>query len=334
MESEHEMADYSKRDRLQAVISGERADRPPVALWRHFPVDDQDPWALAEATGDFQDRYDFDFIKVTPSSSFCLRDWGVEDEWRGSTEGVREYTQRVIENVEDWRSLRPLQAEAPALRAQLECLAALRERYGDRVPFIQTIFNPLSQAKNLAGSERLKEHLHRDPAAVEAGLETITTTTLDFIAAAKERGIAGIFYAIQHASYTHFDPQGYERFGLRYDARLMEATESLWLNVLHLHGEALIFEVASELPAQIVNWHDRAAGPNLAEGKSVISGAVCGGIQQWDAMVVGTPDLVRQQALSALQSMHDRMVLGTGCVVPIVAPHGNIDAVRKAVDHS
>lgn len=326
------MADFSKRDRIQAVISGERADRPPVALWRHFPVDDQDPRALAETTGDFQDRYDFDFIKVTPSSSFCLRDWGVEDEWQGSTEGVREYTRRVVERIEDWRSLQPLEPEAPALRGQLDCLAALKERYGSRVPYIQTIFNPLAQAKNLAGAERLKEHLHRDPEAVEAGLETITRTTMDFIAAAKERGIAGVFYAIQHASYGHFDPQGYERFGLGYDRRLMEAAGDLWLNVLHLHGEALIFDVAAKLPAHIVNWHDRAAGPSLVEGKAMISGAVCGGIQQWEAMVVGTPELVLEQARSALSSMNHTMVLGTGCVVPIVAPHGNIKAARAAVE--
>jgi len=28
----------SHRQRLQASLSGEQPDRPPVALWRHFPV--------------------------------------------------------------------------------------------------------------------------------------------------------------------------------------------------------------------------------------------------------------------------------------------------------
>ena len=60
-----------KRERLQATLSGEPVDRPAVALWRHFPVDDQRPEDLAAATLEFQGLYDFDFVKVSPSSSFC-----------------------------------------------------------------------------------------------------------------------------------------------------------------------------------------------------------------------------------------------------------------------
>jgi uroporphyrinogen decarboxylase len=76
-----------KRERLQAAISGDKVDRPPAALWRHFPVDDQRPEDLAAATLEWQDLYDWDFVKVTPASSFCLMDWGVDDEWRGDPRG-------------------------------------------------------------------------------------------------------------------------------------------------------------------------------------------------------------------------------------------------------
>ena len=71
------MTEMSKQERLRATLSGERADRVPVALWRHFPGDDQDPDELAASTVAFQRQYDFDFIKVTPASSFCVRDWGL-----------------------------------------------------------------------------------------------------------------------------------------------------------------------------------------------------------------------------------------------------------------
>ena len=98
----------SHRGRLEACISGGNPDRPPIALWRHFPVDDQTPDGLAAATIAFQKDYDFDLVKVTPASSFCLRDWGVEDEWRGATEGTREYTRRRIKNPEDWLQLEGL----------------------------------------------------------------------------------------------------------------------------------------------------------------------------------------------------------------------------------
>ncbi len=153
----------TKRERLQAALVGEKADRVPVALWRHFPVDDQDPIALAEATLGFQAEYDFDFIKVTPSSSFCVRDWGVEDLWKGDPEGTRDYTRYVIDVPSDWARLRPLPAHRGSLAAQLRCLEYLKKKCGEEIPFIQTIFSPLSQAKHLAGEGRLLEHLRREP---------------------------------------------------------------------------------------------------------------------------------------------------------------------------
>ncbi len=76
------------RERMQACLKNNPAlDRPPVALWRHFPMDDQNPESLAAATLDFQRHYTFDLVKVTPASSFAIKDWGAEDAWEGSTEG-------------------------------------------------------------------------------------------------------------------------------------------------------------------------------------------------------------------------------------------------------
>lgn len=94
-----------KRERLKATLNGESVDRVAVSLWRHFPVDDQRPEDLAAATVEFQTLYDFDFVKVTPSSSFCLRDWGAEDEWTGDPEGTRGYTRRVVARADDWTTL-------------------------------------------------------------------------------------------------------------------------------------------------------------------------------------------------------------------------------------
>jgi uroporphyrinogen decarboxylase len=74
--------------------------------------------------------YDFDLVKVTPASSFCLKDWGVEDAWEGSTEGTRRYTRRVVQKPGDWESLPVLEPSAPHLAAQLACLRQIRARLG------------------------------------------------------------------------------------------------------------------------------------------------------------------------------------------------------------
>ena len=195
------MLEMTKRERLTAAIGGETVDQAPVALWRHFPGDDQRPADLAAATVAFQRQYDFDFVKVTPASSFCLRDWGSQDVWSGSMEGTRDYVSRPVQSPSDWSQLATLDPGRGALGAQLECLSLIADELAGEVPFIQTIFSPLAQAKNLVGKERLLVHLRRYPDEVHAGLETITETTVRFVAQAIETGGDGGFYAVQHAQH-------------------------------------------------------------------------------------------------------------------------------------
>ena len=327
------MAEMSKRERLQATVMGEPTDRVPVALWRHFPGDDQDPVELAASTLAFQAQFDWDFIKVTPASSFCVRDWGVEDTWLGNEEGTREYNHQPITRPKDWLELRQLEPDRGALGAQLRCLELIGEAVGEEVPFIQTIFNPLSQAKNLVGKQNLVAHLRQDPGAVRAGLDTITATTVRFIEAARDRGIDGIFLAVQHASYQLMNENEYREFGIPFDRRLLEAASGLWLNVLHLHGNRVMFDLLGEYPVQAVNWHDRETLPSLREGQGRIKGAVLGGLRQWDTMLRGTPEEVRLEAEEAIQQTGGRrFILGTGCVTPITAPWANLRAARGVVD--
>jgi uroporphyrinogen decarboxylase len=324
----------TKAERLQAAIAGELADRPPVALWRHFPVDDQDPVLLAQATIAFQRIYDFDFIKVTPASSFCINDYGVRDEWQGNPEGTRQYVQHAVNSIDDWSKIGILDPRSGKFGKQLECLTHLQEKIGNETPYIQTIFNPLSQGKNLAGSNRMLVHMRQNPKIVLEAFDRITETTIAFIEHARECGIAGIFYAIQFGTFEYFTPEDYAQFGEPFDRKILEAADGLWLNVLHLHGEDLIFELAEKYPVHIVNWHDRETKPTLKEGKSRLSAAVCGGLRRWETMVLGDSRAVQEEAMDAIQSLDGGrgMVLGTGCVVPVLAPHGNLLAARQIVD--
>lgn len=320
------------KERIQAALKGEFIDRPPVALWRHFPVDDQSPEALADAHLHYQQNYDFDLLKVTPASSFCLKDWGVDDEWVGDTEGTRRYTNRVISNPRDWEALPVLQPTAPHLAQQLECVRLIRAGLGSDTPLLQTIFSPLAQAKNLAGNDLLLEHLRHHPSAVMKGLKTIAETTRLFIEAARGLGIDGIFYAVQHAQRQLLSYEEYKLFGLILDRETIGPADNLWCNMLHMHGQQVHFELANDLPFQIVNWHDRETYPSLSEAPSLFGGVMCGGMRQ-DTLVYRDRTEVQKEAADAIQQTGGkRFLLGTGCVVPVIASHGNILAARKSVE--
>ncbi len=323
----------SDRQRLEQCLSGARPDRTPVALWRHFPVDDQNPHTLAAAVAHFQKDYDFDLIKVTPASSYCIKDWGVEDEWKGNPEGTREYTVHTIRRPEDWGNLPVLEPSRGHLAEQLTCLKQLSAEFGQETPILETIFSPLAQAKNLIGREDLLVHLRKYPDAVHAGLQKITEGILRYVESASQAGIAGIFYAVQHAQYGLLSTEEYERFGKPYDLKILEAAQGLWLNLLHLHGNDVMFDLLKDYPVAIVNWHDQQTPPSLAEGQKAFKGVVCGGLRQWETMVLGSNENVHAEARAAIAATQgQRFILGTGCVVPITAPHGNIATVRRCVE--
>lgn len=320
------------RERIQACLKGEETDRAPVALWRHFPNEDQNPESLAAATVKFQQTYDFDIVKVTPASSFAVRDWGVEDEWRNNPEGSREYTKRVITDPKDWETLKPLEPSAPHLAAQLECLRLVRKEVGNDTPVIQTVFNPMSQAKNLAGNDLLLEHVKKYPDAVRKGLDTIAKTTVRFVEAVRDTGADGVFYAVQHAQGAIMELDDYKSLALPADQMALQPAEALWCNMLHLHGRDVYFSLLRLMNFQVANWHDRESYPSLAEAQSLFRGAVCGGVRQ-DSLYSGDQARVREEAREALdQTRGKRFILGTGCVVYYESSHENIMTMRKSVE--
>ncbi len=321
------------RARLESCLCGEQPDRVPVALWRHFPVDDQQPQSLAAAVSNFQRSYDFDFIKVTPASSYATKDWGTTDKWTGNPEGTRDYQTPVITRFDDWSALKKLEPRKGALGKMLETLKTLAKEYSPEVPFIQTIFSPLAQAKNLVGKERLLLHLRTCPEALHIGLRTITETTIDFINEARKTGIDGIFFAVQHAQYSLLSEPEFATFGRYYDLQVLETVRDLWLNVGHIHGADIMFDQVCDYPVAVLNWHDRETSPTLAEAQHRFNGVVCGGLRQWDTLVLGDPKQVAREAKEAIEQTGGvRFILGTGCVLPTTAPHGNILAARQAVE--
>ena len=316
------------RERIQACLQGETLDQTPVALWRHFPVDDQSPETLAAAQIAYQRTYDFDLVKVSPASSFCIRDWGVEDEWRGNPEGTRQYTKHVIVQPQDWERLPARDPAARHLAGQIACLRLIRAGIGPATPMLQTIFNPLAQAKNLAGQDTLLVHLREHPEAVMKGLQTIATTTRRFIEAALDTGIDGIFYAVQHAQASLLNQAEFKKFSQDLDLSILEAAQGLWCNMLHLHGQHVYFEQVSKYPMHVINWHDRETPPSLAEAQKIFKGVLCGGLSR-DVLVYKTAQDVREEREDAIRQTGGRkLILSTGCVVPVVAPYGNIMAAK------
>ena len=327
------MDTITHRERMKMCLAGEIPDRTPVALWRHFPVDDMRGETMAAAHLQFQANYDWDFLKVTPSSGYFVYDWGVEDTWNGHPHGTRDYTKRVIEKKEDWARLEPLSPYKGHLKEMLDGLSMIVDEIGEETPVIFTVFNPLSQVKKLVGDENLIEHLAQYPDEVSQAIEVITESSKEFVQAVIQTGADGIFYAVQHARTDMMTEEEYLQWGRTYDIPVLQSASDGWLSLLHLHGNGVYFDQFTDYPVQVINWHDLETWPDLKTGLEKFDGVVCGGIRQETTLNLGTAEDVRREALAAVEvTGGKRFILGTGCVAPTTTPHGNLLAAQMAVE--
>ena len=327
------MEEMTKRERIQAALAGEPVDRMPVALWRHWPVDDQNPESLARCALDFQKRYDFDLIKIPPAHTYCVDDYGLTSVWEGRSIGDRIDQERVIKRIEDWDSIEPLDVHQGVYGDQLRCLRIVLQKRDPEVPVIHTLFNPLNMARFLAGDDTYLVHMRRDPKRVGRALGALTETCASFAQAVIEAGADGVFLSTAAANYARLSEEEYLRFGRPYDLAVWEAASDGWFNVMHICRPNPMLSLFADYPVQALNWHDRSAGPSLATAAATFPGAVVGGIEQHEIMHFGTPADVEAQAHDAIRQMGGRrLIVAAGCTFQLTVPEGNIIAVRNSVD--
>jgi uroporphyrinogen decarboxylase len=321
------------RERIEKVLCGEKPDRIPISFWRHFPVDDQTPEGLAAATLDFQKKYDFDLVKVTPASSYCLKDWGAKDKWNGDLEGTRDYISPVISNPDDFAQFKLLNPREGFLGQQLECLKIIRHELPDSIPIIQTIFSPLAQIKNLIGRSNVGLYIRLFPQQIIHILKVICESTINFINECKLIKIDGIFYAVQQAQFDLLTEEEFLRFGKYFDIKVLRNLDNFWFNLLHIHGSNIMFNLLLDYPLQVINWHDRETKPDLIGAMKITQKILCGGLSRINSMVLGDSNIIEKEAKDALeQTSGKKFILGTGCVLPITTPMGNIAAARSFVE--
>lgn len=320
------------RERIEAAIRGEKPDQIPVALWRHFPVEDETAEGLARAQINFQHEFNFDLVKVTPASGYPAEAWGAElVNHQNNEEGTREYISKPIQTPEDWHTLSSLDVLLGVYGRELKALQLTRNGVGPDIHVLQTIFSPLTIAKQLAGDTFL-DHMRNYPEDFKKGLRVVSETTARFALASLEHGADGIFFATQFASHDVVSNEEYREFGIEFDLPILEAVRGTSkLNLLHLHGTNPMFGLLSFYPVDVVNWHDRETEPNLGEGKKRFgSGAVLGGLNRSETFQKGLPDQVHNEVLDAIAQTEGRgVIIGAGCVTTVNTPASNI---RAAVD--
>jgi len=325
--------------RVEAAVAGEAVDYPPIALWRHFPEDDQHVDQLVAQTLAWQDRWQFDLVKFMPSGTYGVEDWGAVSAYRGASNGARAVVKPAVVRTADWRNIRDIDVRQGSYGRQNQALAAAAKGLGGAVPLLQTVFSPLTTARKLA-TEGLFADLRRSPDALEQALRVITGVTIRFALDALAAGAHGVFFATQLASFRLLSAEEYERFGKTFDLQVLAAlTGKTRLNMLHAHGDDIMFDLLAAYPVEMMNWHDRLTEPSLRAAAARFPGLLVGGLNEHGALLGDHPEAIEEEVRDAIaQTYGRRLMIGPGCVMPLAVSAASITtairATRRQPDNS
>ncbi|HEY9054023.1 MAG TPA: uroporphyrinogen decarboxylase family protein [Rectinemataceae bacterium] len=323
----------NKMERVRAALAGEPVDRVPYSVWTHFPQLDLDPERLARATVGFFERFDLDFVKNMPNGMYTIEDWDCGCDFSEiPSGGVAKVTKLAVNEPADWERLEEVDIETGALGRELRSLEILLAEMKGRAPVLATSFSPLTTAQKLSGPH-LTAHLKSHPKLVEKGLETITAVSEKFAARAIELGCAGLYFASQMSQKGRMDEAGYTEFGIPYDLRVLEAAGSeAWFNVMHIHGNDIMFDLLKSYPVQGISWHVWETAPSVSEFVQANTGkAIVGGLRRYKITEGALSEIAEDVERTRAITKGRRLLLAPGCVIRAPYDTATLSFLRETV---
>jgi uroporphyrinogen decarboxylase len=306
-----------KTERARRVLAGDLVEPVPYSVWTHFPGIDLDADRLADATIRFYRELDLDFVKSMANGMFSVQDFGCEVDFSAiPAGGVATATRLAIDAAADWERLAEPDIGGGALARELRSLGIVLASIGAEVPVLATVFSPLTTAWKLSGA-RLFDHLRSDPQRVRAGLDIITASTIAFAVRAVEMGCAGLYFASQASQRGVLGEREYAAFGVPWDLRVLDAVRGgSWFNVLHAHGDDIMFDLLKDYPVHGISWHVWETGPSIGEFVAARTGkTIVGGLRRNQITQGARGEIEKDIDESLRLSGGRRLFLAPGCVI-------------------
>jgi uroporphyrinogen decarboxylase len=326
----------NKKERVEAALRGEAVDRVPASVWMHDYQREWEVQPLMEALVEQFTRYDWDFLKVNARSSYFAEAWRARYRPSGEKLQAPVFEASPIRSTNDWKRLRPREADHGPFGEQLRLMQLLNHQVGYDAYFMQTIFCPLGVALSLVGNnlEPVLGSIREDRSAFHTGLRMITETLINYTIACLEMGTTGIFYATNGwASEGFLTQDQYREFGEQYDLEFLDAIKSRSkCTVLHNAGERIYFDLLASYPVHAICWDVYAPGnPDLREGQRRSGKAVVAGLNP-GTLRDGSANQVQDEVGQAVEATSGlSLLLAPGCAVAPDAPVRNLEAVQRAL---
>jgi uroporphyrinogen decarboxylase len=304
----------NKMELVEAVLRGERVDRPPVSLWYHFGIQHESGERFAQTTLAFFDHYDLDFLKV------------MNDYYYPPPPGLE-----AVRTREDLMRIEPLDPDRTPWAEQFRALEIISRRLNGNACFLDTVFDPWQTIKRNMAGENMDLLMEQEPEALLEALEIVTQNLVSYCKRSLELGSWGIFLSIPGGREI-LSRENFLRFAKPFAQRLLAAIAPFGrMNTAHIHGEDLFMEDVLDLPVQVLSWWDRSPkGPSLAWVKERFGGCVMGGIDQ-SKVTRSSLATLREHVREGVElGGRERFFLANGCSIDTWVYPGAIKAVVEA----
>ncbi|MEA4912312.1 MAG: uroporphyrinogen decarboxylase family protein [Oscillospiraceae bacterium] len=313
------------RQRVSAVVRGQKPDRTPVAFSSHFPAGAAHGDASVEAHLAYFENSGIDICKVMN-----------ENQLRGES---------TIEAPGDLSRETVCAQSKLGIQNQAELIKKIADRLNGEAPVILTVHGPMVSVHHMSGRSGFfvdnldfyRRCITEDPKALQRALEAATQSLCEMVVRCFEAGADGIYLAALGAQNGLFTDAEYNEIVRPFDLQVLEAAASpRCCNILHLCAGDLAVHRFADYPVDIVNWEFGGKNPTLAEGFALFGEekTIMGGLNNHcGPLISGTPAQIEREVHDILtQAEGRRFILGAGCTLPTDCDLANLRAAVRACE--
>ncbi len=285
----------SKVQKVKAVLQGEKVDRLPFSYWHHFRLDTAEKHA--EAMLEFYRKFDVDLLKVMSDFRYPL------------PEGLEK-----LEEEAHWQKLEVLKNPYPE---QVKALRIIQKELKGEVLYVETIFHSWTVARKLSSKQAVMKLKEENPNLLRQALRTLAQSQANHVRHALDAGAAGVFLAVEAANEDILTAEEYQKLVRESDLIVLDAArEGGHLNILHMHGNKIHFDLLVAYPVQVINYSIHGTGVELSTARTKFSGTLMGGLDETRIASLSEEE-IKGQIRTAVQTMQNRrLILSPGCSVP------------------
>ncbi|MDX1359134.1 MAG: uroporphyrinogen decarboxylase family protein [Clostridia bacterium] len=306
----------NKKERIDAILAGEKPDRTPFTFWYHFGNQFTSGEAYADTIIKFYEFFDLDLLKV------------MNDYHYPYPEGYD-----VVKDCEGLRKVGYFTPGDDTLVEQIKAIKKITDAVGDEVYVIDTLFDPWQQiVRHVCGEYQYGLTQACEEEMLEA-LDRLADFCIEYTKATVKAGAAGVFLAIQASD--QLVPGGYEtykKFIKPQAIKILNAIKDISkFNILHICGQEIYTEGIEDFPVDVISFADRSdKNPSLQDIKDRTGKVVMGGMDQLKVNRA-TLDALNDNADIMLKECGDSQAIGAiGCSIFC---ENDTTVLRKMVRH-